>query len=340
MNNDPFVPRGFEQPGATAIDIRGGIMRADGPVLVAVPVRDDTIGKYLGATPGGVKDDIASSVRDVSPASKSILEAGLKTVLAATDVTGMIVEIVAPKVRPTRAGLFEIWFAGGRFWKMPVIAGGSKAFGDTFVDTDGVLIANHVPTGPNNAFSWLNFGFGNSYQIQSNGAQRFVSTDLAIISVDCDTLDEFSQVTYPNGSNAGMVTTGNIIRCPPNPNFGSGPLEWYGARHLAVDSTTVTSKVFGGVGTTIGAASAGLFSAGDVLRIEAEGSTIRRLLNGVIQNTTTDSDVATYKRIGMFDSDGRGGNVGIVVPFEGGDLVAAGGARLRRGGRGWQVIHG
>ena len=57
---DAFRPRGSEQPGWSAIDLRPNGAVATGLALMAVPVRDDTIGSYLGET--GDLDRIAPLV--------------------------------------------------------------------------------------------------------------------------------------------------------------------------------------------------------------------------------------------------------------------------------------
>lgn len=325
--DDPFVPRGYEQPGASSLDLREDASQP-GQCLVAVPVRDDTIGDYLGETPDGVKEDIWTSVRDVSVASKQTLQSKLDVSLQSTDVTSMVVELVAPKVRPTVEGLNEIWFAGGRFWKQPVLRGGST-FADTFVDSNGTLLSAHTPTGPNNGFAWVNGpGLGDGYDISGNAAGRHTGgLDLAIVDTDLTTLDEYAQITFTLDDTFGnWIAQGVCVRYRPDGTFGSGTVEWYRAQYFSITGGDwTTRKMSGGAETAIGTDTIGSpVVAGDVLRIEANGTTIRRLRNGVVQDTTTDSSIATYKRAAIFDSNGSGGAIARFSPFECGDLGATG----------------
>ncbi|MDP3891934.1 hypothetical protein, partial [Nocardioides sp.] len=81
-DNDPFRPRGSEQPGWSAIDLRADSTILAGRALMAVPVRDDTIGIYLGNAPDAT-----------SPTIKSAVESRFGITLTATRLRHIIPEL-------------------------------------------------------------------------------------------------------------------------------------------------------------------------------------------------------------------------------------------------------
>ena len=108
---DPWRPRGSEQPGWAAIDLRPGGVGLSGFALMLVPVRDNTIGDYLGG-----------DVTETSLTTKSTMESKLGVTLQETVTAKMLAELLLvhgkddgtrwKNLSTERDGMYRLWLGG------------------------------------------------------------------------------------------------------------------------------------------------------------------------------------------------------------------------------------
>ena len=301
---DPFVPVGSDQPGWAGIDLRPDASRQDGgglnSCLIKVPVAfSDARARFLA-------DD---KLQSLTNQQKNFLQNKLNVDLSSPTLLRDIIATIMTQppangwkgIRP--AGLkWEIWL-NELIWEAPYISGGAS---------DDFNRANEVPI----ASPWFAHKSGSPYDLISNGVVRHTgSSGDAFIYYNgaAVTADQYSAITF--GSIAGDADSGPICRLDnTNGNLwayvastyrpGEQYAKWVNDAFSAIGSVTVADVV-----------------AGDITRLEVQGSSLRWYLNGsqVTGSPTTDTSLTTSGALGVglfiFDS-----TQGPIDSWTGGDL--------------------
>lgn len=313
--------RGHEQPGHSYLHLGPA-----GMGFALVKERDHTIGDYLG-------DDMLGARVG---AARKLVGSRLGLTVRAYRPADILAELFiqhsrddGSRWRPLRPSFrngrrrYEIWLGNKLWWSRWAMAGGAH-YDDDFTDTDNTVITSHTASGTNGGWSWTSIGFGNCYTIKTNAAQRVVSSDW-VVAPALDTLDQFVQVDLDtSGNGVNGVPNGILARANPagNPNIGNFEMYRIQYNDGLNSGNWATFNCIAGTFTGIGTDTTGLAgNAGDVLRVECNGSSISRMLNGSVQNTATDSNVATYKNGGIGDNNGNGSLLINWASFQSGDLA-------------------
>jgi len=308
---DPWRPRGSEQPGWAAIDLRPGGVGLSGFALMSVPVRDDTIGDYLGG-----------DVAETSLATKSALESKLGVVLQETITAQMLAELLLvhgredgtrwKNLRVHRDGMYRLWLGGETpIWEGKTLSGGSTI-------TDNFDRGNQTGLGTSSeGWSWTILGSG-SYDIASNAAQ-IANTSVAHARAESDlaSSDHYAQATVT----IWTTSSGMAVMCRKD---SSATLTYY--MWFATNTNHYLYKNISGSLTQLGSAVGGAPSVSEVMRISANGSTIEgsSTTPTVGPVTVTDTAITTGTRAGFGYSYLGGAGTGSFDNWSAADLAAAG----------------
>ena len=310
--NDPWRPRGSEQPGWAAIDLRPGGVGLSGFALMSVPVRDDTIGDYLGG-----------DITETSLATKSTMESKLGVTLQEVVTKQMLAELLMvhgkddgtrwKNLRVHRDGMYRLWLGG----KTPLWEGKALSGGATI--TESFNTADSDTLGPDLTWTELTGDIdivGNEAAIISAATRCYAraNTDLA-------TDDHYSQVkvtTEPGGGTyyergpicrndaTATITCYMFVRWHQNIGTGGRSLSRVTAGSLTILASDTTEG-----------------PVNDILRVEADGSSITAKVNGAtVLGPVIDTNITGNLRCGF---QGYRGGTGIAVridTFEAGDLAA------------------
>lgn len=284
-DEDPYRPRGSEQSRWSAIDLRPNSTILAGRALVAVPVRDDTIGIYLGDAPD-----------EVSAAIKTAVESRFGLTLTATRLRHIIPELLiaharedSTRWRPLRAmrdGMFRVYL-GGLWWEAKSLSGGSTIT-ESFNTTDSTTL------GPD--LTWTELS--GDWTVAGNQAVCVGSgTSLARADSDLATADHYAQAVMTALTYSQTVGIGVICRKDSTTTV-THYLFW-----AAIDSSTNGHsgyKALSGTFTQLGSTDTTDFVANEVMRVEANGSTITFKINGVTSvGPVTDTAITGNLRTGI-----------------------------------------
>lgn len=314
---DPFRPRGSDQPGASAIDLRPDGSLVTGRCLVAVPIRDDTIGEYLGDDP----------VRAIPAPIKRRLESALGITLTASVIRDAIAEILMvhgrtdgtrwKPLRPSRLrNRYEIWL-GGLLWSQPVIAGGAS-LSENWDCADSASLTCQL--------TWIEHAGDGSWTITTNRARLagIVGDERAKAESDLATDDHEAQVTLATFTRVGgIIAVGPM--CRNQSNTEDIGYEW----RARDDDGTAGGRYHdmirrgSGAGTTQIGTAADDPVVGEVLKVSADGSTIKGYIDGVEKLSVTDVNITGLLRCGITGySDTNAGNLLELDTWSAADLAA------------------
>lgn len=317
---DPYRPLGADQPGWSAIDFRANAALLTGFALLALPVRQDQPGmEYLG--------DVADG--PLSVARRNRIGNLLSLSLEQTRLDRIVYELLTSHartdgtrwrpLRPMRDGrnLVERIYLGGLLFEQPVIAGGSTitetwdAIDSTDLDADN---------------DWTE-QTGTAWGITSNQA-RFAGNSNVVharCEVDLASADHSNEVTLVTFTYAG-----GALEVGVSARFAAAADTAYifaTSRSATPTNEHILRKRVTGTNTTLGTnvQDAG---ASVVLKIEANGSTIKGTRATVELISLTDTAITTGTRIGIYGASSNAGNVGVVDDLTATDLAAVT-ARMR-----------
>jgi len=286
---DPFRPRGSEQPGWAAIDLRPDCTVLAGRAVLGVPVRDDTIGTYLG-----------EDLRAKSAAIKIAVASRFGLTLEADTIPDILAELLIGHARtdgtrwkPLRAGhdrLLKIFLGPGPpIWQQPVIAGGVQT-SDSFDRGDGDSLGAN----------WIEVA--GDWDIVSNTA-RLVTTSVDARCRNTNamaTADHYAQVSVLSSSHAAVAAPQVSVR------EGNAASETAYLHYLitsgGASEASVLYKFVAAVGTQLQSTAFAWAAATEYLiRIEASGSSISRSIDGTpvgtpVTDTSIPSNVYTQMR--------------------------------------------
>lgn len=309
--DNPFTPRGSDQPGWSAIDLRRDSSVVTGRCLVAVPVRDDTIGQYLGDAPD-----------EVSAAVKSLVENRLGITLEATRPRGIIAELLMvhgrtdgtrwKPLRPSRVRRqYEIHLGGRDFWTRPVLAGGATHT-DSFTAGDSSTLSGDL--------TWNEYSASKEWAVASNRASMTGNGgwSRARADHDLDTDDHYAEATLVACTPGSTAAVGVICRKDGTTTetfYGFWPITGGGTGHRLRKFVTGTETVIEDIATT--------FSANEVAKVQADGSSITGWLDGVQVADGTDTDITGNLRTGIVAFSNAGGTSNLLDDFTAEDVLAA-----------------
>ena len=309
--DDPFRPRGSDDPTWAAIDLRPDVTRLDGGGLnacllwVFTPSSDPALFH--------IADDEQETLR---PAGRNALRSRLGlTTLAASRWDQIALEVLltppANAWKPVRASRvarrYEVWLGpGAPLITQPVIAGGATI-------TENWNCADSA-TSPSCQNTWSEVQ--GAWGITSNQLSSLTDGSGGNLWTRCDadlaTDDHYGQVVY-----VSATTLSNYGACC---RFASAAETFYtyiwraGVSHQLFRCVTGTLTQIGSNGTATRA-------DGETLKCQADGSTITGHRNGTLDITATDTNITANVRGGVF---GRDATTQLFDSFEAADLAAGG----------------
>jgi hypothetical protein len=137
---------------------------------------------------------------------------------------------------------------------------------------------------------------------------------------DLSSDDHYAQVEFPDGPSGGSRSGGGVI-CRKD---STATLTYYNVTtdENGANDDWFTYKWVAGSQTALGLKSTTDIQAGDVFKLECDGSTITRYLNGGAQNSTTDTAVSGNVRTGLHGFRNSGNQGMRLDAFEAADLAA------------------
>lgn len=180
-------------------------------------------------------------------------------------------------------------------------ADGNLGGGDGWTQIDPAW--GNVPIA-SNTLTLFGDNSGNERQARWTGAGTWTADQYAKLKLDAYLFDNEQRVgvlVRASGVDGTRSMYGASLKCDGTPT--------------AAFATTRIWKIVAGTYTLLSAVAADGFVIGDTLEIEAEGTTIRVLKNGVVLRGVTDSSIS--------GSSSSAGTAGGGDDWEGGNLVAA-----------------
>lgn len=175
----------------------------------------------------------------------------------------------------------------GKLWKEP-----ATVIGDTFVDTNGVNLESHTATGTGGGFSWSKVTGGQNLEIQSNKIQKDAGGNGDVdyrADSDLSTDDMYAKAT--------VGTTSSSFDCAVEARFSSSDRTHYQVEYG--NGFYRIARFESGVRTVMQEAGASN-SAGDVVEIRVNGSTVQAFKNGSqIGTDVTDTNITGHLRTGL-----------------------------------------
>lgn len=175
----------------------------------------------------------------------------------------------------------------GTLWKKP-----ATTIGDTFVDTNGVNLESHTATGTGGGFSWSKVTGGQNMEIQSNRIQKDAGGNGDVdyrADSDLSTDDMYAKAT--------VGTTSSDFDGAVDARFSSSDRTHY---QVEYGNGFYRIAKFVGGSRTVMQESGASNSAGDVVEIRVNGSTVQAFKNGSqIGTDVTDTEITGHLRAGL-----------------------------------------
>ncbi|KKL94303.1 hypothetical protein LCGC14_1866040 [marine sediment metagenome] len=178
----------------------------------------------------------------------------------------------------------------------------STTLTDTFVETSDTNLPSHTATGPSGGFSWTRVLGDNDANYTVLGASDVVRLNDTTgnshwhrADSDLSTDDFYAQLIYTVVGGAGNADAGVIVR------KDSTAAET--AYVIGAKSTTDTWRTFSvvtGSFTALGSDTTQVIAVNDVIKGQADGSTIKRFRNGGEQDSVTNSAISGKFRAGIY----------------------------------------
>lgn len=317
---DPFRALGSEQAGSSAIDLRPDSSVVTGRCLVAVPVRDDTIGNYLGDDPS----------RAIPAPIKRRVETALGVTLSASSIRDAIAELLMDHgrtdgtrwkpLRPERTTNRYRIYLGGLLYDVPVIAGGSSISENWNCADSAGLTCQLTWTEFQNAGWRL---LANQARIDANNGDTHAARADSNLATD----DHFCEVTVAaiNNSASGLLFCGPLWR--KDATATATYYNWEAQLFASIGANAhQLLKTVAGARTELWTDATDVV-AGEVLRGDANGSTIRGLRNGTQLASVTDTAIVDNLRCGVVGAATAADDRADLDTWSAEDLAAAAGLR-------------
>lgn len=306
------------------LDWRADQASPDGWCLLAVAQRDNDVQKHGGGHLGDDLTDKQAGKRLMAGLGLNYRGKGDPSILDA--VLDLFVEHATPDgdksrwnpLTPivARRPQYEVWLAGEQIIAVPVISGGAT-YTESFNKADSTTL------GPD--LTWTEVD--QDLQVLSNVADIVTTSAICIARAESDnaTDNNYAQFTIPS---ADTTATNLWAACA---RFVSGAYTFYLARQgdgTTLSNTAIRKVVTSSVTTlTTGTRTK---ATNDLLRCEANGSTINMVVNGSTHLTVTDTAIATGKR-GGFELRAAATGRATADSFQMGDLATPSLIQPRRG---------
>ena len=311
--DDPFRPKGVDGLKTwTAIDLRADCTQAAGFALLAIETPDPSIGPYLGDDPDTER-----------PGLPGLIRASLGILPEATRLRDILAELLILHgredgtrhrlMRPSKDGQYTIWLGGQQWGTFRPIRGGS-----TIVESFNT--ADSDTLGPD--LSWTELiGDADVVSTELSIITRGATSAVARADSDLATDDHYCEAVL--SAVALGTSTYNYfgVECRKD---STTTLTNYNYR--AVQTTTPLNehrlqKFVAGSATQLGASDAADVVAGEIVRIEADGSSISGWLNGILSvGPVTDTTISGNLRTGIRGLVNTGTGTARIKPFRAGDL--------------------
>ena len=284
---NPFRPRGIEQPGFGAIDLRPDSRVAAGFVLVSVPVRDDLIGRYLG----DALDERSQAVTQELESSLSL------TFQTATTPRQMIAELLMVQARTDgtrwkplqaeRDGRFRIWLGEKTplYESSPAIRGGTTL-------TESFNKADSSTLGPDQTWTEVN---GDS-SVVSNEVNSVTNDgsygSSARAEADLASADHYCQMA--------VTAIGSVSGIGPCVRFHAAADTFYQAEAQVIVTQQLVMRKNVSASFTDLRSDAHTWSLPETVKIDVNGSTLKHYIGGTqVGSNVTDTDITGHLRCGL-----------------------------------------
>ena len=320
---DPFRALGSDQPGAGAIDLRPDPTVLAGRCLLGMPIRQDPVNaRYLGADPKGI----------LSTQMRNRLGNDLGLTLVDNHFDGIVLELLTDHartdgtrwkpLRPERTtGRWRIYL-GDVLVDLPRVAGGASIAEDWNCVDSASLTCD---------LTWTEF-IGTAWAIVSSAAKFSGNVDANSARADSDLTsdDHYVQATIASFSNISGIVAGGVIARKDSTSTASFYL-WWGRMDL---TRFELWKDVSGTFTSLGNVAENP-AAGDVVKLQCDGSTIKGFKNGTEKISVTDTAITDNLRGGIYGhSTGASNNV-VLDDWSAADLAAVATAPGWYGRAGW-----
>lgn len=311
----PYEPAaGLAGAAWSVIDLRPDPTRPDGVCLLATTERPSrtTDALHLGDDPA---EALPVSVR-------GRLANALGLTLDRADLRRIILELLVDHAR-TDGGRWRplhpltcgpnVWevHLGGLMWAVPRVAGGATHT-ETFTGADNLSIA-----AADVDLTWAVVDTG--WSVNGNTAQilaESTGTAYARAEHDVTTTNHYAQATY-----VSKVDGAGIPQFAPCVRFSSSANTSYMACRGQDAATDLRlRKTVTGTRTNLASAATITVALPEVIRTEADGSTIRGLINSTQHTTVTDTSITTGTRGGIYGFRPTSGGV-VLDGFSVGDII-------------------
>lgn len=312
----PYRPAGIpEDLPHTTIDFRPDASLPDGFCVVAVA--DDVL-----TIPGGLV--LAADPREkLGAARRRIIANAIGLNIDATRVDDLLLELLTVhaspdtdrsrwnRLRPTVEGRHEIWLGNEKIVDLPAVAGGATLT-ESFDGGSGLLNGSGVDqtwTVSNGQLTMIN----NGCRPNLSGSTK----NLAYPATNLASANHYAQAVVSSTSTSASARWGACVR------HSTIDLSCYFGRMGGTGAWSIDKYVAGVL--TEGLATGSTTKAnGDVVKIDANGSTLTLYKNGTSLGSTTDTDITGNLRPGCFGYSNTGtANDGLFDTWEAGDLAAA-----------------
>lgn len=297
--------------GWAAIDLRPNPAVIDGYCILTCNDSDMPNGSFIFADSPDPTQSISSNIRNQ-------IGNYLNISLTANKFDDLLLEILYDngndkdpsiwnELKPTSEGRLEIWL-DEQVVNLPIVSGGAQKYTDAFTRADSTNIGT----------DWTEVS-GDwtivSNQLNQNGSGANI---WARWNTDLDTSNNYTQSTLSYTTGVSTNNHGTVCRYSSSANTGYliyclGTGLTYASKVVTGTKTDLTSS--GWIGR--------YFAANDVMRVEADGSSVRTLVNSTQYNIVTDTSITSGLRGGVVAYTNGAGRVRF-DNFETGDIVLLG----------------
>lgn len=318
---NPWRARGFDsQPGARVIDLRPDCTVSAGRMLLGLPVAQQPAGSIdLGDDPLG----------NISAARRNQIGSALGITLQSTTVRRAILELLSEHARtdgtrwrPLRPGRDRMWrlHLGDLVWTAPDISGGAS-YSEAWPSADNAALTDQLTWTEHDGSSWVRDTNTAAYQ----GA---VLLERASAAHDHGTDDFYVQATLV----AHDLVGGSMINGPMCRHDGSSTMTYYA--YTASEASGVNEhRLYKVVADSFSILETDTDDVvnGEVLKVQADGSTVKGFIDGTEKSSVTDTAVVDRLRGGLSGySDTSAGNLVRMDNYSSADLAAAAATPRRR----------
>ena len=309
---DPYRALGADQPGAGAIDLRPDPTVLAGRCLLGMPIRQDPVGaRYFGDDPRVV---LSNQIR-------ARLGNDLGLTLAESRFDAIALELLTDHartdgtrwkpLRPERTtGRWRIYL-GDVLVDLPRVAGGATITEDWNCADSASLTCD---------LTWTEI-VGTSWGIVSNAAKISgnVTENVARADSDLASDDHYAQATISSFTNGASPLDGDVIARKDGTATQTFYL-WQGRIDLFVYRLF---KDVAGSFTQLGSDVAEIPTAGDIIKLQCDGSTIKGYRNGTEKISATDTAIVDNLRCGIRGYCGGAAQDVVLDDWSAADLAAA-----------------